>query len=116
MIPKQRLSYFSANPEGIIEEKLSEIVMAENNQSPIIAFVAGRFGDNMPGIRFGHAATIVEGNYGTTKSKISMFNHAGIQVAQSFSDIVRVAFQRKSAFFATASQNSHKKYCTTRFL
>jgi succinyl-CoA synthetase alpha subunit len=45
----------------------------------------------MPGVRFGHAATIVEGNRGTTKSKIEMFRKAGIHVAESFSDIVDIA-------------------------
>ena len=44
----------------------------------------------MPGIRFGHAATIVEGDKGRTKGKIAMFKKAGIRVAESFSDIVSI--------------------------
>jgi succinyl-CoA synthetase alpha subunit len=78
-------------PGGVIEEKLAELVMAEKMSIPIIAFIAGRFVDNMPGVRFGHAATIVEGDRGTTKGKIAMFRKAGIRVAENFSDIVEIA-------------------------
>ena len=47
-------------------------VGAENNDSrlPIVAFMAGRFMDEMPGMRFGHAGTIVEGKADTTADKI----------------------------------------------
>jgi len=89
--PETKVVVLFSEPGGVIEEKLSELVMAEKFQTPIIAFIAGRFVDDMPGVRFGHAATIVEGDRGTTKSKISMFNKAGIRVAESFSDIVRIA-------------------------
>ena len=89
--PETKVVVLFSEPGGVIEEKLSELVMAEKYQTPIIAFIAGRFVDDMPGVRFGHAATIVEGDRGTTKSKISMFNKAGIRVAESFSDIVRIA-------------------------
>jgi succinyl-CoA synthetase alpha subunit len=86
--PATRAVVLFCEPGGIIEEKLAEFVMAQNINLPIIAFIAGRFVDEMPGIRFGHAATIVEGDRGTTKGKIDKFNEAGIRVAESFSDIV----------------------------
>ena len=89
--PETKVVVLFSEPGGVIEENLSERVMVEKFKTPIIAFIAGRFVDDMPGIRFGHAATIVEGDRGTTKSKISMFNKAGIRVAESFSDIVRIA-------------------------
>lgn len=73
---------------GIIEEKLSEYVINKKVSTPIIAFIAGRFVDDIPGIRFGHAATIVEGEKGSTKSKIESFKKSGIYVAETFSDIV----------------------------
>jgi succinyl-CoA synthetase alpha subunit len=78
-------------PGGVIEEKLAEFVVDENISLPIIAFIAGRFVDDIPGVRFGHAATIVEGDTGTTKGKIAMFRKAGIRVAENFSDIVEIA-------------------------
>jgi len=89
--PDTKLVVLFSEPGGIIEEELSEYVMAENIALPIIAFIAGRFVDDMPGIRFGHAATIVEGESGSTKGKIEMFKKAGIRVADSFSDIVTIA-------------------------
>lgn len=86
--PETKVVVLFCEPGGIIEEKLSELVITENILLPIIAFVAGRFVDDMPGVRFGHSATIVEGNSGTTKAKIAMFRKTGIKVAESFSDIV----------------------------
>jgi succinyl-CoA synthetase alpha subunit len=75
-------------PGGIIEESLAEMVLARKMTMPIVTFIAGRFVDNMPGVRFGHAATIVEGDKGTSRGKIESFKKAGIHVAESFSDIV----------------------------
>lgn len=89
--PETKAVVLFTEPGGVIEERLSELVITERYETPIIAFIAGRFVDDMPGVRFGHAATIVEGDRGTTKSKIAMFNHAGIRVAESFSDIAQLA-------------------------
>jgi succinyl-CoA synthetase alpha subunit len=88
--PETKAVVLFCEPGGIIEEKLAEWVMTENIALPIIAFIAGRFVDDMPGVRFGHAATIVEGKRGTTKGKIAMFQKAGIRVAESFSAIVEI--------------------------
>ena len=86
--PETRAVVLFCEPGGVIEEQLAEFVLAKSIQLPIIAFIAGRFVDDMPGIRFGHAATIVEGDSGTTRGKIAMFQKAGIRVAESFSDII----------------------------
>lgn len=77
-------------PGGIIEESLADLVVSEKISTPIVAFIAGRFVDSMPGVRFGHAATIVEGERGTAKGKAESFKSAGIRVAESFSDIVPI--------------------------
>jgi len=42
----------------------------------------------MPGVRFGHAATIVEGKKGSARSKMETLLSAGIKVANHFSEIV----------------------------
>ena len=86
--PQTKAVVLFCEPGGVIEEKLAEFVRVENISLPIITFIAGRFVDGMPGVRFGHAATIVEGDRGTTRGKIAMFQKAGIRVASSFSDIV----------------------------
>ena len=86
--PETRAVVLFCEPGGVIEEQFAEFVVAQGMGLPIIAFIAGRFVDDMPGIRFGHAATIVEGDSGTTRGKIAMFQKAGIRVAESFSDII----------------------------
>lgn len=89
--PQTEVVVIFSEPGGVIEERLAQFVVAEKISIPIIAFIAGKFVDNMPGIRFGHAATIVEGNKGTARGKIAALEAAGIHVAQSFSDIVTIA-------------------------
>jgi succinyl-CoA synthetase alpha subunit len=76
-------------PGGTSEEALADYVMENNVELPIIAFVAGRFADDMPGMRFGHAAVVVEGDRGSTASKIRRFKEAGIMVAEEFNDIIK---------------------------
>jgi len=88
--PETKAVVLFCEPGGIIEESLAELVISQKIALPIIAFIAGRFVDDMPGVRFGHAATIVEGNKGTAKGKIESFKKSGIQVAESFSDIVKI--------------------------
>jgi succinyl-CoA synthetase alpha subunit len=49
--------------------------------------MAGRFMDEMPGMSFGHAGTIVEGNADTAKEKIARLADAGIKVAEEIAQI-----------------------------
>ncbi len=88
--PDTKAVVLFCEPGGVIEENLAELVGAKKISIPIVAFIAGRFVDSMPGVRFGHAATIVEGEKGSTKGKIESFRKAGIQVVESFSDIVPI--------------------------
>lgn len=86
--PETKAVVLFCEPGGAIEEGLAAMVKQEGIRIPVVAFVAGRFVDQMPGVRFGHAATIVEGDKGSARSKIAMFKEAGIHVAEKFSDIV----------------------------
>jgi succinyl-CoA synthetase alpha subunit len=43
--------------------------------------------DEMPGMSFGHAGTIVEGKADTAAEKIKRLNDAGITVAEEISEI-----------------------------
>ena len=79
-----------SEPGGIIEEKLAEWYTDKSIQFPIVVYIAGKFVDDMPGVRFGHAATIVEGSVGSAKGKIKALKDAGIFVADKFSDIVGI--------------------------
>ena len=88
--PDTKAIVLFCEPGGVIEERLSGLVVSEQIKTPIVAFVAGRFVDKMPGIRFGHAATIVEGKKGTAAGKIEQFQKAGIYVAEGLNDIVSI--------------------------
>ena len=88
--PETRAVVLYCEPGGTGEERLAEYVQSSHCQLPIIAFVAGQFVDEMPGVRFGHAGAIVEGDRGSTRGKIEKFHRAGIQVADKFSDIVKL--------------------------
>ncbi len=88
--PDTKAIVLFCEPGGVIEERLSEMVLSDGIRTPIVAFVAGRFVDRMPGVRFGHAATIVEGKKGTTAGKIEHFRRAGIHVAEGLDDIVSI--------------------------
>jgi succinyl-CoA synthetase alpha subunit len=88
--PDTKAVVLFCEPGGVIEENLAELVRSKKISIPIVAFIAGRFVDSMPGVRFGHAATIVEGKRGSAKGKIERLEKAGIQVAESFSHIVPI--------------------------
>ncbi len=75
-------------PGGAAEEALADYVATRRPRLPVVAFIAGRFADEMPGVRFGHAGTIVEGERGSTRGKIAALRQAGVLVAEDFSEIV----------------------------
>ena len=70
-----------------MEAELAEGVTEHRSRLPIVAFMAGRFMDEMPGMRFGHAGTIVEGKADTTADKIERMRKAGIAVAERIEEI-----------------------------
>jgi succinyl-CoA synthetase alpha subunit len=86
--PETRAVVLFCEPGGSIEENVAVMMRERGIKTPIVAFIAGRFVDSMPGVRFGHAATIVEGDRGSARSKQEAFQKAGIRVAENFSDIV----------------------------
>ncbi len=77
-------------PGGGAEEALAEYLLARPCRLPVMAFISGRFADEMPGVRFGHAASIVEGERGSTRGKIARLKQAGVLVAEEFSEIVKL--------------------------
>jgi succinyl-CoA synthetase alpha subunit len=74
-------------PGGRMEAELARYVTENNSRLPIVAFMAGRFMDEMPGMSFGHAGTIVEGKADTATEKIARLAEAGIVVAEDIADI-----------------------------
>src|SRR5712691_2745827 len=74
-------------PGGRMEAELANWVADNRSRLPIVAFMAGRFMDEMPGMSFGHAGTIVEGREDTAGEKITRLAAAGIAVAERIEDI-----------------------------
>jgi succinyl-CoA synthetase alpha subunit len=76
-------------PGGRMEAQLSEWVAEHNSRLPIIAFMAGKFMDDeeMKGMSFGHAGTIVEGKEDTATEKIARLEDAGIRVVERIDEI-----------------------------
>jgi succinyl-CoA synthetase alpha subunit len=70
-------------PGGRMEAQLAEY----GPTLPVVAFMAGRFMDEMPGMSFGHAGTIVEGKEDTATEKIARLQDAGITIAERIEDI-----------------------------
>jgi succinyl-CoA synthetase alpha subunit len=74
-------------PGGRMEAELAKWVTENDSRLPIVAFMAGRFMDAMPGMSFGHAGTIVEGKADTAAEKIARLSEAGITVAEEIAEI-----------------------------
>jgi len=76
-------------PGGRMEAQLVEWREANDSHLPIVAFMAGRFMDEeeMKGMSFGHAGTIVEGVEDTATEKISRLQSAGIPVVERIDEI-----------------------------
>jgi succinyl-CoA synthetase alpha subunit len=81
-------------PGGRMEAELAAYVTENDSKLPIVAFMAGRFMDAMPGMSFGHAGTIVEGKADTAAEKIARLQEAGITVAEEIAEIPDLVKQK----------------------
>jgi succinyl-CoA synthetase alpha subunit len=81
-------------PGGRMEAELARYMSESGSKLPIVAFMAGRFMDEMPGMTFGHAGTIVEGKEDTATEKIARLASAGIVVAEEISEIPGLVRER----------------------
>ncbi|MFL5875409.1 MAG: succinate--CoA ligase subunit alpha, partial [Solirubrobacteraceae bacterium] len=77
-------------PGGRMEAALANWVVENDSRLPIVAFMAGRFMDEMPGMSFGHAGTIVEGKEDTATEKIARLAEAAITVAEDIAEIPEI--------------------------
>jgi len=76
---------------GMQEEHAAQFI-ADRMKKPVVAYIAGH---SVPeGKRMGHAGAIVQGDRGTTKSKISAFQKAGVDVAEYPLDVVKLVQNR----------------------
>lgn len=96
--PETEAIVIYTEPGGRMEAELAEWVTENNSRLPIVAFMAGKFMDEMPGMSFGHAGTIVEGKADTATEKIARLREAGIEVAEEIAeipDLVKAAIAAK---------------------
>ena len=84
--PETKAIVIYTEPGGRMEAQLAEY----GPKLPVVAFMAGRFMDEMPGMSFGHAGTIVEGKEDTATEKIARLAEAGITVAEEISQIPEI--------------------------
>ncbi len=76
---------------GTQEERAARFI-ADQMTKPVVAYVAGH---SVPeGKRMGHAGAIVQGEMGTTRSKISAFQKAGVDVAMYPVDVVKLVSRK----------------------
>lgn len=83
-----------SEPGGRAEYELADYMAESGSKLPVVAFMAGRFMDEMPGMRFGHAGTIVEGKADTTAEKITNLEAIGIAVAERIEEIPALLKER----------------------
>jgi succinyl-CoA synthetase alpha subunit len=96
--PQTEAIVIYTEPGGRMEAELARYVREESERPlPVVAFMAGRFMDEMPGMSFGHAGTIVEGREDTASEKIARLESAGITVAEEISQIPELVRQRLGA-------------------
>jgi succinyl-CoA synthetase alpha subunit len=83
-------------PGGRMEAQLAEWVKDNDSRLPIVAFMAGKFMDDeeMKGMSFGHAGTIVEGKEDTATEKIARLEAAGIRVVERIDEIPAVVKEK----------------------
>src|SRR5215212_7048574 len=86
-------------PGGRMEAQLAAWVKDNSSRLPIVAFMAGKFmdDDEMKGMSFGHAGTIVEGVEDTATERISRLEAAGIRVVERIDEIPDVVKEKIGA-------------------
>ena len=95
-----------SEPGGRMEAELAEWVQEQQLAAPDRGLHGGRFMDEMPGMRFGHAGTIVEGKADTTAEKIERMRASGISVAERIEEIPELIQKRMAERILTCPESS----------
>jgi succinyl-CoA synthetase alpha subunit len=87
--PQTRAVVIFSEPGTSQEEEAAEFIRQGRFTKPLIAYIAGRFTEAMPeGTVFGHAASIISGNYGRPSLKAAQLQKAGAYVLENFDDLI----------------------------
>lgn len=74
---------------GTREEEAAEMVRDRKITKPVFSYLVGRTAPE--GKRVGHAGALIEGSRGTIQSKLASFREAGVPVADTPGDVIRIA-------------------------
>jgi succinyl-CoA synthetase alpha subunit len=89
--PKTNAIVMWGEPGTSYEEDVADFIKEGGFTKPLIAYIAGRFVEEMPeGTVFGHAASIIEGGMGKPSDKMERLRGAGCYVADNFNDIIQI--------------------------
>ena len=87
--PETQAVVMFAEPGTSFEEEVAESLANGGFTKPLIAYVAGKFTENMPeGTVFGHAASIISKGKGKPSTKMEKLRVAGAYVAYDFDEII----------------------------
>jgi succinyl-CoA synthetase alpha subunit len=89
--PKTKAVVMWGEPGTSYEEDVADFIKEGGFTKPLIAYIAGRFVEQMPeGTVFGHAASIIEGGMGKPSDKMEKIRDAGCYVADNFNDTIQI--------------------------
>lgn len=72
---------------GTYEEKAAELLEEDEFTKPLIAYITGKFTEDMPEKKYGHAGAIIRGNRGKPSQKENTLKEAGAHVADVHHEI-----------------------------
>lgn len=85
--PETEAVVFFSEPGGSQELALADYVREAGARTPLVGFLAGRFVDDMPGTRFGHAGAMIQRGGMVTTEKVALLEEAGIAIASRLGDL-----------------------------
>lgn len=72
---------------GTYEEKAAELLENEGFTKPLIAFIAGKFTEELPSRQYGHAGAVIRGDEGKPSHKEKVLREAGAHVVDVHHEI-----------------------------
>ena len=85
--PETRAVILFGETGTLYEEEAARLIRSGAITKPVFAIIVGRFTEALPGVRFGHGGTIIEGGAGTPSAKIRALEDAGVTVLRRLSEL-----------------------------
>lgn len=76
-----------SEPGGSMEAELARLIAERGTRLRVVSFIAGDFMAEMPGVRFGHAGSMVNSETDSAAAKADLLRAAGVHVAAQFSEV-----------------------------